>query len=131
MHHVNEHFPDMELLSLSGNYCTDKKQAAVNWYLIISQILCPYTCIYKFDYHALSLYCIFIIVVGILYTHHCCGRLIFVDLGHHFPRIYIPTSKHKSYLGNAMFKEIMEVYMTSCAHNYIAFWSLMNKDLLQ
>ncbi|XP_078313905.1 3-hydroxy-3-methylglutaryl-coenzyme A reductase-like [Crassostrea virginica] len=31
IHHVNEHFPDMELLSLSGNYCTDKKQAAVNW----------------------------------------------------------------------------------------------------
>ncbi|WFD03564.1 hydroxymethylglutaryl-CoA reductase (NADPH) [Malassezia obtusa] len=26
-----KHFPDMELLSLSGNYCTDKKPAAINW----------------------------------------------------------------------------------------------------
>nr|AFT62250.1 3-hydroxy-3-methylglutaryl coenzyme A reductase [Epicauta mannerheimi] len=25
------HFPDMEILSLSGNFCTDKKPAAVNW----------------------------------------------------------------------------------------------------
>lgn len=24
-------FPDMEILSLSGNFCTDKKPAAVNW----------------------------------------------------------------------------------------------------
>ncbi|XP_061172948.1 3-hydroxy-3-methylglutaryl-coenzyme A reductase-like [Saccostrea echinata] len=31
IHHVNELFPEMELLSLSGNYCTDKKPAAVNW----------------------------------------------------------------------------------------------------
>ncbi|XP_048735547.2 3-hydroxy-3-methylglutaryl-coenzyme A reductase-like [Ostrea edulis] len=29
--HINELFPEMELLSLSGNYCTDKKPAAVNW----------------------------------------------------------------------------------------------------
>ncbi|OAD53091.1 3-hydroxy-3-methylglutaryl-coenzyme A reductase [Eufriesea mexicana] len=28
---VKEHFPDMEILSLSGNFCTDKKPAAVNW----------------------------------------------------------------------------------------------------
>ncbi|WFD24293.1 hydroxymethylglutaryl-CoA reductase (NADPH) [Malassezia equina] len=26
-----QHFPEMELLSLSGNYCTDKKPAAINW----------------------------------------------------------------------------------------------------
>ncbi|WFC99462.1 hydroxymethylglutaryl-CoA reductase (NADPH) [Malassezia yamatoensis] len=26
-----KHFPEMELLSLSGNYCTDKKPAAINW----------------------------------------------------------------------------------------------------
>lgn len=26
-----KHFPDMQLLSLSGNYCTDKKPAAINW----------------------------------------------------------------------------------------------------
>ncbi|WFD33128.1 hydroxymethylglutaryl-CoA reductase (NADPH) [Malassezia sp. CBS 17886] len=25
------HFPEMELLALSGNYCTDKKPAAINW----------------------------------------------------------------------------------------------------
>lgn len=29
--HVQKHFPDMEILSLSGNYCADKKPAAVNW----------------------------------------------------------------------------------------------------
>ncbi|KZC12825.1 PREDICTED: 3-hydroxy-3-methylglutaryl-coenzyme A reductase [Dufourea novaeangliae] len=28
---VKEYFPDMEILSLSGNFCTDKKPAAVNW----------------------------------------------------------------------------------------------------
>lgn len=27
----SEHFPDLELLSLSGNFCSDKKPAAVNW----------------------------------------------------------------------------------------------------
>ena len=52
-------------------------------------------------------------IITVLYTHHCCGHLIFVDLGDHFPRIYIPTSKHKIYLGNAMCKEIMEVLHSS------------------
>ncbi|KAK2578954.1 hypothetical protein KPH14_011158 [Odynerus spinipes] len=28
---VQSYFPDMEILSLSGNFCTDKKPAAVNW----------------------------------------------------------------------------------------------------
>ncbi|KAJ9589270.1 hypothetical protein L9F63_017515 [Diploptera punctata] len=28
---VQQMFPDMEILSLSGNFCTDKKPAAVNW----------------------------------------------------------------------------------------------------
>lgn len=28
---VQRHFPQMEIISLSGNYCTDKKPAAVNW----------------------------------------------------------------------------------------------------
>lgn len=28
---VKQHFPDMEILSLSGNFCSDKKPAAVNW----------------------------------------------------------------------------------------------------
>ncbi|XP_051171815.1 3-hydroxy-3-methylglutaryl-coenzyme A reductase isoform X1 [Leptopilina boulardi] len=31
LHTVQEQFPDMEVLSLSGNFCTDKKPAAVNW----------------------------------------------------------------------------------------------------
>lgn len=29
--YVQKEFPDMEILSLSGNFCTDKKPAAVNW----------------------------------------------------------------------------------------------------
>ncbi|KAF7728610.1 3-hydroxy-3-methylglutaryl-coenzyme A (HMG-CoA) reductase isozyme [Apophysomyces ossiformis] len=28
---ISEHFPDMQIISLSGNYCTDKKPAAINW----------------------------------------------------------------------------------------------------
>lgn len=28
---LQRHYPDMEILSLSGNFCTDKKSAAVNW----------------------------------------------------------------------------------------------------
>ncbi|EST05300.1 Hydroxymethylglutaryl-CoA reductase, class I/II [Kalmanozyma brasiliensis GHG001] len=28
---MDTHFPDMKVLSLSGNYCTDKKPAAINW----------------------------------------------------------------------------------------------------
>ncbi|KAI9496362.1 hydroxymethylglutaryl-CoA reductase [Zychaea mexicana] len=28
---LGEHFPDMQIISLSGNYCTDKKPAAINW----------------------------------------------------------------------------------------------------
>ena len=28
---LREHFPEMEIMSLSGNYCTDKKVAAINW----------------------------------------------------------------------------------------------------
>ena len=31
---VQETFPDMEVLSLSGNFCTDKKSAAVNWWVL-------------------------------------------------------------------------------------------------
>jgi len=31
---VQETFPDMEILSLSGNFCTDKKPAAVNWWVL-------------------------------------------------------------------------------------------------
>lgn len=30
---VQTHFAEMEILSLSGNFCTDKKPAAVNWYV--------------------------------------------------------------------------------------------------
>jgi hydroxymethylglutaryl-CoA reductase (NADPH) len=28
---VSDYFPDLQLLSISGNYCTDKKPSAVNW----------------------------------------------------------------------------------------------------
>jgi hydroxymethylglutaryl-CoA reductase (NADPH) len=28
---LSEHFPEMQIISLSGNYCTDKKPAAINW----------------------------------------------------------------------------------------------------
>jgi hydroxymethylglutaryl-CoA reductase (NADPH) len=28
---IGERFPDMQIISLSGNYCTDKKPAAINW----------------------------------------------------------------------------------------------------
>ncbi|RZC34510.1 3-hydroxy-3-methylglutaryl-coenzyme A reductase [Asbolus verrucosus] len=28
---IRKYFPDMEILSLSGNFCTDKKPAAINW----------------------------------------------------------------------------------------------------
>ncbi|EQC31078.1 hydroxymethylglutaryl-CoA reductase (NADPH) [Saprolegnia diclina VS20] len=29
--HLQERFPDMELVAISGNVCTDKKSAAINW----------------------------------------------------------------------------------------------------
>ncbi|EIE89473.1 hypothetical protein G6F46_006521 [Rhizopus delemar] len=28
---LSSHFPEMQIVSLSGNYCTDKKAAAINW----------------------------------------------------------------------------------------------------
>lgn len=28
---IHEHFPDMQIISLSGNFCSDKKPAAINW----------------------------------------------------------------------------------------------------
>jgi len=28
---INQQFPDMQIMSLSGNYCTDKKPSAINW----------------------------------------------------------------------------------------------------
>lgn len=31
MVYLSEHFEDMEILSLSGNFCTDKKPSAINW----------------------------------------------------------------------------------------------------
>jgi len=31
LHTLQEHFPEMEILSLSGNFCTDKKPSALNW----------------------------------------------------------------------------------------------------
>ena len=29
--YLQDYFPEMEIISISGNYCTDKKAAAVNW----------------------------------------------------------------------------------------------------
>ena len=29
---IKKIFPDMEIVSLSGNFCTDKKPAAINWF---------------------------------------------------------------------------------------------------
>ena len=31
VHFVRSQFPGMEVISLSGNFCTDKKPAAINW----------------------------------------------------------------------------------------------------
>lgn len=28
---IKKYFPDAEIISLSGNYCTDKKPSAINW----------------------------------------------------------------------------------------------------
>lgn len=28
---ITDYFPEMSIASLSGNYCTDKKPAAINW----------------------------------------------------------------------------------------------------
>lgn len=28
---LHEYFPEMQILAVSGNYCTDKKPAAINW----------------------------------------------------------------------------------------------------
>jgi hydroxymethylglutaryl-CoA reductase (NADPH) len=32
LEHLQNLFPDMRIISLSGNFCTDKKPAAVNWF---------------------------------------------------------------------------------------------------
>lgn len=39
---IGKYFPDMEVLSLSGNFCSDKKPAAVNWY-VCTQLYRVYT----------------------------------------------------------------------------------------
>lgn len=31
LHRLQQQFPDMQVLAVSGNYCTDKKSAAINW----------------------------------------------------------------------------------------------------
>lgn len=31
LRHIHKHFPDMQIVSLSGNFCSDKKPAAINW----------------------------------------------------------------------------------------------------
>ena len=30
---LQQQYPDVDVLSISGNYCTDKKSAAINWIL--------------------------------------------------------------------------------------------------
>ena len=35
---VQEQFPKMQILSLSGNLCTDKKAAAINWSVHVSTL---------------------------------------------------------------------------------------------
>lgn len=31
LHRLQQQFPDIQVLAVSGNYCTDKKSAAINW----------------------------------------------------------------------------------------------------
>ena len=31
LNHLRDEFPDMEVMALSSNMCTDKKPAAINW----------------------------------------------------------------------------------------------------
>ncbi len=31
LHRLQLQYPDMQVLAVSGNYCTDKKSAAINW----------------------------------------------------------------------------------------------------
>lgn len=31
LHRLQQQYPDVDVLSVSGNYCTDKKSAAINW----------------------------------------------------------------------------------------------------
>ena len=31
LHELQKYFPNCEIVSLSGNYCTDKKPSAINW----------------------------------------------------------------------------------------------------
>lgn len=28
---LQQHFPELQVIAVSGNYCTDKKPAAINW----------------------------------------------------------------------------------------------------
>ncbi|CAG8690670.1 35351_t:CDS:2, partial [Gigaspora margarita] len=49
---MNEHFPDMQIISISGNYCTDKKPAAINWIegrgkSVISEAIIPGDIVHK------------------------------------------------------------------------------------
>ncbi|XP_013883143.1 3-hydroxy-3-methylglutaryl-coenzyme A reductase [Austrofundulus limnaeus] len=31
LHRLQQHFPELQVIAVSGNYCTDKKPAAINW----------------------------------------------------------------------------------------------------
>lgn len=31
LHRLQQQYPDMQVLAVSGNFCTDKKNASINW----------------------------------------------------------------------------------------------------
>lgn len=45
LHVIQEEFPDLEIISLSGNICTDKKPAAMNW--LVKCLMSVYQCVTK------------------------------------------------------------------------------------
>ena len=39
-------FSDMKIISLSGNFCTDKKPAAINWSVLQLDVCVLYVCLH-------------------------------------------------------------------------------------
>lgn len=37
--YLRTQFPNLEILSISGNYCADKKASAINWYVKLYQLI--------------------------------------------------------------------------------------------
>lgn len=46
---LSKEFPDMEIISLSGNFCTDKKPAAINWLVMVFYIVYNLTFLFLFS----------------------------------------------------------------------------------